>query len=80
MGKKITLELDADVVVQATEDHGGYIAGKCVLCGSHGWMDSQHDHGYPYGSKKGAELGNRVKHEKNCPMNAHLNDDGSLRG
>ena len=51
MGKKITLELDADVVVQITENHGGYEAGKCLACGTHGWL-CESRYGFPYGSKR----------------------------
>ncbi|MEK7554284.1 MAG: hypothetical protein AAB517_02885 [Patescibacteria group bacterium] len=76
MGKKITLELDADVVVQITENHGGYEAGKCLACGTHGWL-CESRYGFPYGSKKG--MANEVHHKPHCPMNTHLNDDGSLK-
>lgn len=76
MGNKITLTIDAEKIVQITENHGGYEAGKCVACDTHGWV-TESRLGYPYGSKEGMK--NQVRHGRDCPMNAHLNPDGSLR-
>lgn len=75
MGKKITLELDVDTIARITSNHGGFYGGECIACDASGWLEPRH--GYPHGSKEG--MGNQVHHKPDCPMNAHLNDDGSLR-
>jgi|GEM_PF-2703842 hypothetical protein len=75
--KQITLTLDIDKVVRVTKDRGGYKEGECVACGAHGWMHTRY--GYPHGSRAGKEKGNGINHKKDCPMNAYLNNDGSLK-
>lgn len=73
---KVVLELDVQDVVVITENHGGYLTGKCVGCKADGWLGDT-GYGYPARSRrKGA--GYHLKHKASCPMNDILNNDGSL--
>ncbi len=38
--KKPKLLFKRQELIIVTEDHGGYEAGMCVLCGSSGWIDN----------------------------------------
>lgn len=71
---RVMLKVKAEDVVVVTENHGGYTAGHCSACGAMGWIDG---HGYPHHAKD--VMGNRLKHKPKCPMNAHLNADGSIK-
>lgn len=77
MAKKIALELDVDVVVQITENHGEYHVGRCLACDESGWLTFAR-HGYPF-PRKSSWSTTQLRHKENCQMNVHLNDDGSLR-
>ena len=69
MAKKIAVELDLDVIVRITDNHGGYLAGECIACGASGWIVERR-HGFSHGSedKWPAEL----HHKARCPVNKHL--------
>jgi hypothetical protein len=71
-----TVAVDPKKVVIVTEDHGGYLAGKCIACDAGGWLEPRY--GYPH-RVKGNVMGNRLIHEEDCPMNEVLNDDGSFK-
>jgi len=62
-----------DVVV-VTEDFGIAEAGECLACGAKGWLETRY--GFPSHVKN---VETKLKHEAGCPVNALLNDDGSLK-
>jgi len=65
--KKITVEINILRIVSITENHGGYLVGKCLLCNASGWLDERL--GSPYGTKNAdADL----VHKKSCPINKEL--------
>jgi hypothetical protein len=74
MAVRVTIRIDASKVVQVTEDHGGFLAGKCFACGASGWLEGR---GYPHRAKD--VPGSHLRHGASCPMNRALNNDGSLR-
>jgi hypothetical protein len=59
------VEVDIIEVVRITENHGGYLGGNCIACGSIGWLDERL--GYRYKSKNISS--NSLIHKRNCPMN-----------
>jgi len=69
----VTLKKEAEDVIIITENHGGYLEGKCFACGASGWINGC---GYPSRVKA---PGAHLQHKADCPMNAALNDDGSLK-
>ena len=71
---RITLQKNAKDVIIVTEDHGGHLSGYCFACGSSGWVNG---HGYPNRVKN--VLGSHLKHRAECPMNAVLKNNGSLK-
>jgi hypothetical protein len=76
--KKIMLTLGVKDVVQVLYGSGGRVGGTCLGCDASGTLTNAR-HGYPYGSEKGKKDIGELTHKQDCPMNAHLNDDGSLR-
>jgi hypothetical protein len=69
----VTIQKEAKEVIVVDEDHGGHLQGHCFACGASGWLKGL---GYPnHADAPGAHL----HHTAECPMNAVLNDDGSLR-
>lgn len=68
--KKITLELDADKIVQIVQ----LVGIVCLVCKAYGSMTRRY--GYPHGH---VQTDDELVHKLNCPMNAHINEDGSLR-
>lgn len=71
-----TVAVDAKKVVVVTKDHGGYLAGTCIVCGESGWLEPRY--GYPH-RVRGTVMGNLLIHKEVCPMNGILNDDGSFK-
>lgn len=67
------IRIDATKAIQITDDHGGYHGAKCIACGAVGWLDT--GLGYPYGSSQPS----RLVHKRDCPMNAVINSDGSVK-
>jgi hypothetical protein len=67
------ISIPADKVVIVTENHGGYLGGKCLACGASGWLDNKY--GWPFGThdKPG------FKHHRTCPMNDVLDSKGEFR-
>ena len=59
------IEVDADKLVILTEDHGGYLAGECIVCKAGGWYDGSL--GYRFDDKD--VLRNHLIHKKSCPVN-----------
>lgn len=59
--------VDIRNVILVTDNHSGYIAAKCLVCRSSGWLDGQF--GYTWKDRKKA-MSNRLIHAKNCSMNA----------
>lgn len=68
------IEIEAKLAVIVTENHGGYTGGRCIACGAVGWLVET-----PYGLPFNSPPANSMRHEKSCPMNAALTDDGKLR-
>lgn len=68
----VSFAMRADDVVLVTENHGGYLGGRCIACGSAGWIEG---YGFPFGTRN---KGNYVVHKKACPMNAIINKEGDL--
>ena len=66
--KKLTITLSMEKLVPVTEDHGGYKAGKCLLCGTPGWL-VENRFGRPHNAKN---IGADLQHKKNCPVNKEL--------
>jgi len=54
-------------LVVVTENHGGYLGGRCVICDATGWLDGEI--GYAYNAK--GLLGNELKHTRSCPVSPH---------
>jgi hypothetical protein len=67
--------IEANKVVQVTENHGGYLGGSCLACGQMGWLDAN---GYPWRVRKKV-MSNRLIHTKNCVMNKVLTDEGKIK-
>lgn len=65
---KITVEIDIEKLVPITDDHGGYEAGECLLCGASGWL-VENRLGYHYKDK---DVGADLQHKKACPMNKEI--------
>ena len=60
-------------IVYVTENDGGYLSGRCMMCHQGGWLEPRY--GYPHGAKG---MGNKLFHTETCPMNNVLNIDGSV--
>jgi len=65
--KKITVKLNLKKLVPITGNHGGYLAGRCLLCDASGWLDDRFGHSYDT-KDAGADL----VHKKDCPINKEL--------
>ena len=65
--------IDHKLVVQITENHGGYLGASCLICNAGGWLDGKF--GYKYNAKN--VMSNRLKHKKKCPMNKYAADGPS---
>ena len=76
MVRKIPVDLSIDVVVAITENHGGYMGGRCLSCNEEGWLEPRY--GYPH-RVKAKVMGTLLIHTARCPMNTVLNDDGSVK-
>lgn len=63
--KCISVPIEKLVVV--TENHGGYTAGRCVICGAGGWI-CYDKIGVPHGTKDT----NSLVHEADCPVGQAL--------
>ncbi|MCK9344949.1 MAG: hypothetical protein M0P64_02375 [Candidatus Pacebacteria bacterium] len=71
------IEIEARNAVIVTGEHGGYKEGRCVACGSTGWLTTEL--GLPSSTdKKNLSLSN-LTHSSFCPINKLLNEDGSLK-
>lgn len=72
--------VDSSKIIRITSNDGGYMGGECLACGKSGYL--REGYSYPFGSTgyrgKGL-LGNELVHAKNCPLNKHLNKDGTRR-
>ena len=55
-------------MVEVTEDHGGYLSGRCLACGELGWLDGEHG----YAAHHRRPMSNRLKHKKSCPLNPYI--------
>lgn len=85
MTKTVAVPIEKIVIV--TENHGGYLGGKCILCGACGWLDEERKGyngklGFPlYAIESKANptgiMGNRLFHKENCPMTHALDDKGN---
>jgi hypothetical protein len=71
---KVLVPVEALVIV--TENHGGYTAGRCVVCGKLGWL-AEYPHGLPFGST--AALDNTLHHAKVCPVGQALDEKGKVK-
>lgn len=69
------VNVSADKLVIITDDHGGYTAGQCVVCGNVGWLVEKR-YGLPFGSRS---QDNAMRHAKTCPMNNVLTSEGEWR-
>lgn len=69
--RKVRLTLDPEVVVRVTENHGGYLAGRCEACGVIGWLEGRL--GLRYGDY--TEFDTWLKHKKACPINKVIDHD-----
>lgn len=69
------IEVSADKLVNVTEDHGGYHAGECLVCGECGWLVEQ-QYGLPYNGDK--EI-NSLRHKKSCPVGQRLDKQGNWK-
>ncbi len=75
---KITVEKEAKDVIVPFFDYSKYGAGVmslCFVCDAAGWV--KEDSGYPAGAKNVPE--GSLQHKTNCPMNAVLNKDGTIK-
>lgn len=57
--------VDINKLVITTQNHGGYLAGECIVCGAGGWYDG--DLGFRFDNKE--VLKNHLIHKKSCPVN-----------
>ena len=71
-----TISVVSKKVVMVTKDHGGYESGRCIACGTGGWLKSPY--GYPHHARS-TLVGNELIHKEDCPMNEVLNSDGSMK-
>lgn len=71
------IQIDAKNVVIVTGDRGGYKEGMCVACRATGWLTTEF--GRPNRAQKEEKSLSKLTHSSFCPMNAVLNDDGSLK-
>jgi hypothetical protein len=75
MARVPTVPVPANCIVITTSNHGGYTGGTCILCNEHGWTNHT-PNGLPHGSKSEK---NNLRHDKRCPMNLVLSDDGTFK-
>lgn len=69
--------IDAKNAVVVTVGRSGHKEGKCVACGSTGLLTAPF--GLPNNEDKKEISISLLTHSSFCPMNAVLNDDGSLK-
>jgi len=55
------VEIEAKKLILVTENHGGYLAGKCLYCDSHGWIEKDD---LQYGHRPGCPVPEALKHNE----------------
>lgn len=73
--RRVTVTVKIKQFIRVTIHKGEFHGGACLLCDSIGWLDDA-PFGLPYES---SVLGNKLRHSKKCPLNDHLNQDGTLK-
>lgn len=58
--------VEPEILVQVTDNHGGYLGGRCLVCHATGWLDGKM--GYRHGTNV---MGNRLIHTEDCPVGHH---------
>jgi hypothetical protein len=62
-----TVRVPINEVIWITENQGGYLAAKCIICHQCGWLHGRY--GMKFGSRN--SIGNELVHRKSCPMNKY---------
>lgn len=67
MTEPVFIKVPIDNVIVITSNDGGYLGGRCVACGAHGWVDNKY--GYPNG---GCDMSNKLIHKQGCDLGSKL--------
>ena len=73
---KVTIVTEASNVINKIKNSRG--CANCLACGANGYVLDDNHYGYP-SDVKVTERGPLLQHKPNCPMNAILKKDGTLK-